>query len=71
MPLEYRLSSARSLALQIFSAFTLAFLALPFTFAQQTSSAKPPDDQQVRRRADALLKQMTLEEKNRPAQPDV
>ena len=63
MPLEYRLSSARSLALQIFSAFTLAFLALPFTFAQQTSSAKPPDDQQVRRRADALLKQMTLEEK--------
>jgi beta-glucosidase len=62
MPLEYRLSSARSLALQIFGC-TLVLLAAPFTFAQQTSSAKPPDDQEVRRRADALLKQMTLEEK--------
>ena len=42
---------------------TLALLAAPFSFAQQTSSASPPDDQEVSRRADALLKQMTLEEK--------
>ncbi len=62
MPLEYRLGSARSLALQIF-VYALALLAAPFSFAQQTSSAKPPDDQEVRRRADALLKQMKLEEK--------
>ena len=62
MPLENRLSSARSLVLQIFVC-TFAVLLAPLTFAQQTSSAKPPDDQQVRRRADALLKQMTLEEK--------
>jgi beta-glucosidase len=39
-----------------------AFSTTPFAFSQSPSSA-PPDDAAVRERADALLKQMTLDEK--------
>jgi beta-glucosidase len=40
----------------------LAVLTAPLTFAQKPSGA-PPDDQTIRQRVDALLKEMTLEEK--------
>jgi beta-glucosidase len=43
-------------------AWALAMLAAPLTFAQ-TSPGAPPDEQAVRQRVDALLKEMTLEEK--------
>ncbi len=52
---------ARTLALRILLC-VFAFSTTPFAFSQSPSSA-PPDDAAVRERADALLKQMTLEEK--------
>lgn len=49
-------------SLQMAMAFILAVTFVPLTRSQSSSTA-PPDDAAVHRRADDLLKQMTLEEK--------